>query len=154
MVKILTTLPNSVGFDVFDTDRQGNLTRNLKKRIRIGGGAGVFDGVYVPKGVSTVITDNQYEQLRKHPTFNAFVANGSIIAVKTDEKKPEIQEKEIVADLNQKDNSNQRTPSDIGVKNVVNCDKNGNIIVEVEEDEKPVEVTSAKKPTKKSTKIK
>ncbi|MFI3263540.1 MAG: hypothetical protein R3Y26_11645, partial [Rikenellaceae bacterium] len=102
----------------------------------------------------TVITDNQYEQLRKHPTFNAFVANGSIIAVKTDEKKPEIQEKEIVADLNQKDNSNQRTPSDIGVKNVVNCDKNGNIIVEVEEDEKPVEVTSAKKPTKKSTKIK
>ena len=53
--KIVSTLSQSVNFETYETDALGNKT--VVRRIKIGGGANVWDGIVVPSGFGTLVSD-------------------------------------------------------------------------------------------------
>lgn len=77
--------------------------------VLIHGGANVQNRqLWTPKGVMTVVTDEEFTLLMKHPDFTGGVESGFITYSKTKED-PE----EMAKGMSKKDNSAQKDPSEI-----------------------------------------
>lgn len=81
------------------------------EKITIKGGANVADKrtILTPRGVSTEVTDEQVEMLKKHPIFREHLKGGYVTIVET--KYREEAEK-VVDDMAKKDGSAPKTPAD------------------------------------------
>lgn len=78
--------------------------------VVIHGGANVMNRqLWTPKGIMSVVTDEEFALLMKHPDFVGAIENGFITHSKTKED-PE----EIAKGMSKKDNSAQKDPDDIG----------------------------------------
>ena len=75
--KIVSTLSAPVGFTVYETDAQGN--KSPVRKVLIGGGANVWDGVIVPSGYGTLVSDEELAILRENSVFCAFEKEGGIV---------------------------------------------------------------------------
>lgn len=141
--KIVSTLSAPVGFTVYETDAQGNKTP--VRKVLIGGGANVWDGVIVPSGYGTLVSDEELEILRANAVFSAFEKEGSIVVAARNDNQDKI-----IENMTEKDASAQRTPADIENTNVKVANKNGEVVVEMpEEEEKRENVTVSSKKTRK-----
>lgn len=140
--KIVSTLSQSVNFETYETDALGNKT--VVRRIKIGGGANVWDGIVVPSGFGTLVSDEELEVLRKNPAFVAFEKGCwiSVVGLKTNQDA-------VIEDMQEKDKSAQRTIADVG-KDVKVANKNGEILVETQEQEENDEVEISVKSVKKT----
>lgn len=95
------------GVDYWTYTYHGDLPER-DKVVRIKGGSNVATKeLMTPLGVATTIDDEQMALLEKHPLFQIHLRNGF---VKVEKKKIHV-EKAIV-DMNKKDSSAPRTPSD------------------------------------------
>lgn len=141
--KIVSTLSAPVGFTVYETDAQGN--KSPLRKVLIGGGANVWDGVIVPAGYGTAVSDEELEILRNNSVFAAFEKSGYIVVSTIRDNQDKI-----IDNMEEKDASAQRTPSDIKRPDVKVANKNGEIVVELPEQEEEREniTVSAKKPKK------
>ncbi len=141
--KIVSTLSAPVGFTVYETDAQGNKTP--VRKVLIGGGANVWDGVIVPSGYGTLVSDEELEILRANAVFSAFEKEGSIVVATRKDNQDKI-----IENMTEKDASAQRTPADIENPNVKVANKNGEVVVEMpEEEEQRENVTVSSKKTRK-----
>lgn len=145
MHRIITTNSAKCSFVTYDRDPQGNLIE--KGKIFIGGGANVFNGVIVPASAGTIVSDEELESLKLNPIFNRMVKNGFIAVVS-----PKVKQEEASADLTEKDNSAQMTVKDVQGGNVNVINKNGEILVQMEQktavDESVTFTTSRSETTK------
>ena len=147
--KIITTLSQSIDFETYETDALGNKT--VVRRIRIGGGANVWDGVVVPSGFGTPVSDEELAVLRSNPLFKSFEKGGwiTVVGLKVNQDK-------VIENMQEKDNSAQRTVADVnkGAKANV-ATKNGEILVEMSEEEEQdsveISIKSVKKPKARKT---
>lgn len=138
--KIVSTLSAPVGFTVYETDAQGNKTP--VRKVLIGGGANVWDGVIVPAGYGTLVSDEELEILRANSVFTAFEKEGSIVVASLKDNQDKV-----IENMTEKDGSAQRTPADIENPNVKVGNQNGEVVVEVPEIEEQREnvIVSSKK---------
>ncbi len=81
----------------------------IKKSVRIEGGANVADKhLYTPRGVCTIISEEDYEVLKQDGVFKIHVENGFITI--GDKEAPSIER--AVADMESQDESAPLTPND------------------------------------------
>lgn len=142
--KIVSTLSAPVGFTVYETDAQGN--KSPVRKVLIGGGANVWDGVIVPAGYGTLVSDEELEILRNNSVFTAFEKEGSIVVASLKDNQDKV-----IENMTEKDASAQRTPADIENPNVKVANKNGEVVVEMSEEEEQREnvIVSSKKSKKR-----
>ena len=142
--KIVSTLSAPVGFTVYETDAQGN--KSPVRKVLIGGGANVWDGVNVPAGYGTLVSDEELEILRNNSVFTAFEKEGSIVVASLKDNQDKV-----IENMTEKDGSAQRTPADIENPNVKVANKNGEVVVEMSEEEEQREnvIVSSKKSKKR-----
>ena len=137
--RIITTNGAKQKFITYKRDPQGNLIETGS--IFIGGGANVYNGVVVPASVGTLVSDKELEDLKQNPIFNRMEKAGFIIVVS-----PNVKQEEATNDLQDKDNSAQMTVEDIKTPGVNVVNKNGEILVNMEqktEDGESVTITTA-----------
>lgn len=142
--KIVSTLSAPVGFTVYETDAQGN--KSPVRKVLIGGGANVWDGVIVPAGYGTLVSDEELEILRNNSVFTAFEKEGSIVVASLKDNQDKV-----IENMTEKDASAQRTPADIENPNIKVGNQNGEVVVEVPEIEEQREnvIVSSKKSKKR-----
>ena len=142
--KIVSTLSAPVGFTVYETDAQGN--KSPVRKVLIGGGANVWDGVIVPAGYGTLVSDEELEILRNNSVFTAFEKEGSIVVASLKDNQDKV-----IENMTEKDGSAQRTPADIENPNIKVGNQNGEVVVEVPEIEEQREnvIVSSKKSKKR-----
>lgn len=136
--RIITTNGAKQKFTTYKRDPQGNLIETGS--IFIGGGANVYNGVVVPASVGTLVSDKELEDLKQNPIFNRMEKAGFIIVVS-----PNVKQEEATNDLQEKDNSAQMTVEDIKTPGVNVVNKNGEILVNMEqktEDGESVTITT------------
>lgn len=140
--KIITTLSQTVNFETYETDVLGNKT--VVRKIKIGGGANVWDGIVVPSGFGTPVSDEELAVLRKNPLFSAFEKGGwiTVVGLKVNQDK-------VIEDMQEKDKSAQRTIADVG-KDVKVVNKSGEILVEMKDEEEDDSVEISVKSVKKT----
>lgn len=138
--KIVSTLSAPVGFTVYETDAQGN--KSPVRKVLIGGGANVWDGVIVPAGYGTLVSDEELEILRNNSVFTSFEKEGSIVVASLKDNQDKV-----IENMTEKDGSAQRTPADIENPNIKVGNQNGEVVVEVPEVEEQREnvIVSSKK---------
>lgn len=136
--RIITTIGAKVKFKKYERDPQGNLIETGS--IFVGGGANVYNGVVVPASVGTLVSDKELEDLKQNPVFKRMEKSGFIIVVS-----PKVKQEEATNDLQEKDNSAQMTVEDIKTPGVKVVNKNGEILVNMEqktEDGESVTITT------------
>ena len=136
--RIITTIGAKVKFKKYERDPQGNLIETGS--IFVGGGANVYNGVVVPASVGTLVSDKELEELKQNPVFKRMEKSGFIIVVS-----PKVKQEEATNDLQEKDNSSQMTVEDIKTPGVNVVNKNGEILVNMEqktEDGESVTITT------------
>lgn len=130
----------------------GNPVVDSSKKIIIKGGANIFDGQNrrIPTAEETLISQDELEQLRNDVTFAAYERDGFIVVTSLKEKSSEV-----VESMEAKDNSAQRTTTDLpdGTK-VIN--RKGEVVIEVAESnqERDSVTLSTKKSASKKAYIK
>lgn len=148
--KIVATIGQSVGFNVFGRDGMGNAVLDQSRKIIIKGGAGVYDGTSrrIISAEQTIVTQDELDLLRQNPLFKIWEKNGYLaVSAKNDDTAT------VASNLEPKDACAQRTTTDLPKgTNVAN--RNGEIIIESEEtpQTEKIEITTGKKPTKKRSK--
>lgn len=155
--KVIATLGQSVGFEVYKADGQGFPRLQESRKVTIGGGANIYDalGRSVPAAVETLVSESELEQLEENPTFKAFKAGGFIQVVKVQEDS-----EKVVDAMTAKDNSSQRTAQDVENDNKTSrvkanvANKNGEIVVEMNSQEYRDKVVVATKQKQKASKVK
>lgn len=141
--KIVSTLSAPVGFTVYETDAQGN--KSPVRKVLIGGGANVWDGVIVPSGYGTLVSDEELAILRENSVFCAFEKEGGIVVASLKDNQDKV-----IENMAEKDASAQRTPADIENPNVKVANKNGEVVVEMpEEEEQRENITVSSKKARK-----
>ena len=136
--KIVCVQSQRVNIDFYKKDSMGNSIRT--HRLGIGGGANVWDGVMLPAGTGVPVDDSELEMMRQHPVFKGLESSGFLAVVKISDN----QEK-VISNLEAKDRSAQRTPSDIEDKNVKVANRDGETIVEMPEQEEENEIVVSDK---------
>ncbi len=116
-VYLYSTLSNSQNVPVYiaypgskgGNNNSGSAKPSQKTHtIHINGGANVIDGQLItPKGVLTIIEDNEYAELRKMSCFNRWVERGFITIEKDDYDADDVAE-----DMTAKDGCAQITVAD------------------------------------------
>ena len=124
--RIITTNSCKCSFITYEKDPQGNLIETGK--ISIGGGANVYNGIIVPASVGTLVSEDELQSLQLNPIFNRMVKNGFISVVSSKEK-----QEAVASDLEEKDNSAQMTIKDIKDRAVNVVNRNGDILVQMEQ---------------------
>lgn len=109
---IISTLSSGVDYSFYKTAPNGQDI--VYKTVSIKGGANVPDKntLFIPKGVETKITDEEYELLKTHAVFQLHVDKGFIKVIKTSAKDIE----KAVETLEKEDTSAPLTPAKMGVE--------------------------------------
>jgi hypothetical protein len=124
MPYVYSTATGSVSFHVFEKISEEEITRRkqsnsqeisipkILKTITIKGGAGLrtIRNIETPKGVATLVTDEDLEYLKTDFTFKQMVKNNFITFDEKSRNAKDIDK--MVADLAPKDLSAQKTPED------------------------------------------
>lgn len=107
-VYIYSTLTSSNKYTFYKRFPNGQTA--VEKEILIAGGANVADKHFItPRGVSTPVSDEDFEKLQSHPVFKKHVANGFIRFSKVKEDADKV-----AKDLEEKDKSAPLTEETIG----------------------------------------
>ena len=108
MIYVISTLSNDNEYVVYENRDDISIPR---KRILIKGGANIQDRKTLQlssQGVTTPISEADYEDLKKNPVFNLHLERGFIKIVQTNESDA----KKKAEKMNTKDRSAQLTPKD------------------------------------------
>lgn len=109
MPYITSTMSSAIAYCFYKTLPGG--MRAVEREVLVKGGANVADKrtILTPKGVSTEVTEEELELLKKHPLFKEHLQKGFVTVVDT--KYREEAEK-AARSLEKKDASAPKTPDD------------------------------------------
>jgi hypothetical protein len=108
---VYSTLTCDNAFAVYAPKNDARQLSVIKKKILIKGGHGikVVDANNTPRGVVTIVSDEDMELLEKNHSFNVQKKAGYIVVERTlNQKAPEV----VAEDMNPKDASAPLTPAD------------------------------------------
>ena len=109
-VTVFSTLSASVACAIYTKKVDPNHPNKVDKKIVINGGANVAnDHVITPKGVVTLVSEEDYKILKDHPSFKGYLERG-FVTVDIENKKTV---EKAVKNMTEKDKSAPKTEKDV-----------------------------------------